>query len=42
MWLLKKQGYQGKSMINRLKAYVSNELIDVCSEESKQKYFIIT
>ena len=41
LWLLKKQGYKGKSMIQRLKAYVSNELIDVCSEESKQKQWII-
>ena len=37
MWLLKKQGYHGKAMTERLKTFISNELIDVCSEESKKQ-----
>ena len=37
MWLLKKQGYHGKAMTEKLKTFISNELIGVCSEESKKQ-----
>lgn len=32
--ILKKQNVAGKELIKKLRVYVSNELVDVCSDES--------
>ena len=40
--ILKKQNLRGKELTSKLTKYISDELVDVCSEESLRQYKIIS
>ena len=37
IYILKKQNVEGKELIEKLSSFVSNEMVDICSEESLEQ-----